>query len=224
MLCDACQMGKKIRVAFKSKNCVSTSKPIDLLHLDIFGPSMTRSLWGNYYGFVIVDDFTRFTWSLFLSQKEETFEVFVKFVKIIQNELNLKIVTLISGHGGDFVNHQFESFCKENGIAHNFSCSCTPQQNGVVEHKNRVLEELAQTMISEMELHKYFWVNAIKCYFLNRVVIRPILDKTPNELLKDRKYNISYIRNFGCKCFILNDGKYKLGIFDSKAYEGIFLR
>jgi len=60
-LCDACQKGKQTRVSFKPKNVVSTSKPLELLHLDLFGPSRTRSLSENYYGFVIVDDFFRFT-------------------------------------------------------------------------------------------------------------------------------------------------------------------
>lgn len=136
-LCDACQMGKQTRVTFKFKNCVSTSKSLELLHLDLFGPSRTRSLGGNYYGFVIVDDFTRFTWTLFLSQNKETFKVFVIFAKLIQNQLDLKIVTLRSDHGGEFVNHQFEKFCNESGIVHNFSCLRTQQQNGIVERKNQ---------------------------------------------------------------------------------------
>lgn len=60
-LCDACQMGKKTRVSFKPKKVISTSKPLELLHLDLFGPSLTRSLGGNYYRFVIFDDYSRFT-------------------------------------------------------------------------------------------------------------------------------------------------------------------
>jgi len=55
------------------------------------------------------------------------------------------------------------------------------------------------------------------------VLIRPILKKTPYELFKERKPNISHIKVFGCKCFILNNGKDNLGKFDSKADEGIFL-
>jgi len=68
-LCDACQKENQTRVSFKPKNIVSTSKPLEIHHLDLFGPSRTRSLGGNYYGFVIVDDFFRFTWTLFLSSK-----------------------------------------------------------------------------------------------------------------------------------------------------------
>ena len=61
------------------------------------------------------------------------------------------------------------------------------------------------------------------CYVLNWVLIRPILKKTPYELFKGRKPNISHLKVFCCKCFIFNNGKDKLGKFDSKADEGIFL-
>jgi hypothetical protein len=87
------------------------------------------------------------------------------------------------------------------------------------------LEELARTTINEMNLSKYFWADAINtaCHVLNRIVIRPILDKTPYELLKGRKLTLSYLRDVGCKYFILNNGKDKLGKIDAKADDGIFL-
>ena len=60
-LCEACQKGKQVKKSFQSKNVVSTSKPLELLHIDLFGPSRTTSLGENYYGLVIVDDYSRFT-------------------------------------------------------------------------------------------------------------------------------------------------------------------
>jgi len=74
-------------------------------------------------------------------------------------------------------------------------------------------------------LPKNFWADAVSttCYVLNRVLIWPILKKTPYVLFKGRKPNISHLKVFGCKCFILNNGKDNLVKFDSKADEGIFL-
>jgi len=111
------------------------------------------------------------------------------------------------------------------GIKHNFSTPRTPQQIGVVERKNQSLEELARTMLNEIELPKYFWAYAVStaCYVMNRVLIRPMLKKTPYELFKGRKPNVSHLKLFGCKCFILNNGKDNLGKFDSKSDECIFL-
>ena len=106
--------------------------------------------------FLIVDDYFRFTWTFFLSSKDETFNAFAKFSKVIQNKISLKIVSLRSDHGSEFANHHFEDFCDEFGISHIVSCPKIPQQNGIVERKNRVLEEFARTKINEMNLPKYF--------------------------------------------------------------------
>ncbi|GKV46902.1 hypothetical protein SLEP1_g53861 [Rubroshorea leprosula] len=84
---------------------------------------------------------------------------------------------------------------------------------------------MARTMICENDLPKSFWAEAIatSCYLLNRVMVRPILNKNPYEIYKGRKPKISYFRAFGCKCFVLNNGKDSLGKFDSKSEEGIFV-
>jgi len=58
---------------------------------------------------------------------------------------------------------------------------------------------------------------------LNRVLIRPVLKKTPYQLYKRRKPNIFHLRDFGCKCFILNNSKDALEKFDAKVDEAIFL-
>ena len=154
-----------------------------MLHMDLFGPSRTMSLGANLYSLVIVDDFSRYTWTLFLAAKNETFHAFKRLAKMLENEKSSKIVSIRSDHGGKFQNERFEHFCEKHGIKHNFSTPRTPQQNGVVERKNKSLEELARTMLNENSLPKYSWADAINtaCYVLNRVLIRPILKKTPYE-------------------------------------------
>ena len=99
-----------------------------------------------------------------------------------------------------------------------------PTKNGVVERKNRTLQEMARTMTKESNVEKYFWVEAINtfCYIINHVSIRKILNKTSYELWKNKKPNIVYFRIFGCYCYILND-KENLRKFDSKPNKEIFL-
>jgi len=89
----------KLKHSFKLKNIVSTSKPLEILHTDLFGPSRTMSLGGNYYALVIVDDFSSFTWTLFLESKSETFSAFKKFAKRLQNMCS-NICVIRSDHGG----------------------------------------------------------------------------------------------------------------------------
>lgn len=75
-LCDACEMGKQTKISFKAKNFVSTSRHLRLIHMDLLGPYRTRSFGGDYYALVIVDDFSRFTWTLFLVHKRDAFNAF----------------------------------------------------------------------------------------------------------------------------------------------------
>jgi len=77
-LCEACQKGKQTKSSFKPINDVSTTRPLELLHMDLFGPSRTKSLGGNYYGLVIVDDYSRFTWTLFIATKDNAYLTFKK--------------------------------------------------------------------------------------------------------------------------------------------------
>ena len=90
--------------------------------------------------------------------------------------------------------------------------------------RSKTLQEMSRTMLNENNLPKYFWVEEVNtsCYVLNRILLRPILKKTPYELWKNKKPNISYFKVFGCKCFILNT-KDNLGKFDAKSGVGIFL-
>jgi len=95
----------------------------------------------------------------------------------------------------------------------------------VVERKNRSIEELARTILNDSALRKCFWVDAVSiaCYMMNRVLIQPILKKTPYELLHGRKPNVSHLKVFSSKCYILDNGKESLGKFDAKSDKGIFL-
>ncbi|GJS91198.1 retrovirus-related pol polyprotein from transposon TNT 1-94 [Tanacetum coccineum] len=187
--CDACKIGKQAHASHKAKNVVSTTRCLELLHMDLFGPSAVRSYGGNCYTLVIVDDYSR------------------------------------TDHGSEFDNEvQFGEFYNTNSITHNFSAPRTPQSNGVVERKNRTLQEMSRTMLNEQSLPQKFWCNAVdtSTYILNRILIRAILGKTPYELLRGRKHTLDYFRVFGSKCFILNTKDY-LTKSDTKSYEGVFL-
>jgi Integrase core domain. len=181
-------------------------------------------LGGKLYAFVIVDDFSRYTWVFFLTHKNETFHVFTKFCKQVQNEKGYTITCIRSDRGREFDNSLVEDFCDENGFMHNFSAPRTPQSNGVVERKNRSLQEMARTMLNEHPLPEYFWGEAVNtsCYVINRTSIRKGLGKTPYELWRNIKPNVGYFKVFGCKCYILNDREH-LKKFDAKSDEGVFL-
>ena len=124
--------------------------------MNLFGPSRTPSLGGKSYAYVIVDDFSKYTRVLFLSQNNETFYELSNFCNKVQNEKDFAITSIRSDHMREFENIDFEEYFNEHGINHNFSAPRTPQQNGIVERKNKTLQEMARTMLNENNLPKYF--------------------------------------------------------------------
>jgi transposase InsO family protein len=117
----------------------------------------------------------------------------------------LRIKKIRSDSGTEFKNSQIKGFLEDGGIKHEFSSPYTPQQNGVVERKNRTLLDMARTMLDEYKAPDRFWAKAINtaCYSINRLYLQRILKKTSYELLTGKKPNVSYFRVFGSKCFIL---------------------
>ncbi|XP_075080045.1 uncharacterized protein LOC142165378 [Nicotiana tabacum] len=106
------------------------------------------------------DDFSRFTWVIFLSHKDDALKNFEVFYKKVQHEKGYYISTTRSDHGGEFESIAFENFCNDQGISHNFSSPRSPQQNSVVERKNRTLQDIARTMIVKNSLPHHFWAEA----------------------------------------------------------------
>jgi len=129
-----------------------------------------------------------------------------------------------SDHGREFENARFEEYCHSYGIQQEFSSPITPQQNGVVERKNRVLQEMARVMIHSKNLAQHFWGEAVNtaCHIINRVYLRPETSKTHYEIWRGKKPTVKYFQIFGSKCYILRDRE-NMEKFDPKSDEGIFL-
>jgi transposase InsO family protein len=105
---------------------MTTTRALEMLHMDLFGPVAYISIGGNKYGLVIVDDYSRFTWMFFLKDKSETQEVLKKFLRRAQNEFDAKVKKIRSDNGTKFKNTQLEDFLDEEGIKHEFLAPYTP--------------------------------------------------------------------------------------------------
>ena len=168
-LCDSCQKAKQRKTSFKSKTEFSINKPYYLLHVDLFGPVNVRSIGKKKYVLVMVDEYTRYTWVYFLHSKDETALTLMDHVKQLDNGSEDKVKIIRSDNGTEFRNSTMEEFCKERGVKQEFSAPGTPQQNGVVERKNRTLIEAARTMLDEAKLPTYFWAEAVQTACLHRM-------------------------------------------------------
>ncbi|GJS93824.1 putative ribonuclease H-like domain-containing protein [Tanacetum coccineum] len=168
--CVACQKGKQHKASCKAKVVSSISQPLQLLHMDLFGPTSVRSINHKTYCLVITDDFSRFSWVFFLRTKDETSGILKDFIRQIENQLNQKVKTIRCDNGTEFKNRDIIEFCGSKGIKREYSNARTPQQNGVAERKNRTLIKAARTMLADSFLPNTFWAEAVStaCYVLNR--------------------------------------------------------
>jgi transposase InsO family protein len=147
-ICKACQAGKQVGAPHSPNSILTTSSPLDLIHIDLFGPVAHISIGGNKYGLVIVDDYSRFMWVFFVFDKSEVQGKVKTFIRRAQREFKLPIKEVRSDNGSEFQNTNVEEFLDEEGIKHEFLAPYTPQQNAVVETKNRTLIEM--TMKDQM--------------------------------------------------------------------------
>ena len=223
-ICGACQMGKQTKASHHKVNVIATSHCLELLHVDLIGPTRTKSLGGKRYITVIVDDFLRYTWVEFLREKSKACENLKILCKRLQNEKGAPIVKIRSDHGKEFENARFESFYEKNVIKKEFSAPKTPQQNGVVERNNWVIQEIARVMLLNKNISQKFWGEAVNtsCHIGNRIFFQAGTKKIAYEIWNGKKPKVKYFRVFRSKFYILNDRE-NLKKFDAKSDEGIFL-
>ncbi|GJS36534.1 retrovirus-related pol polyprotein from transposon TNT 1-94 [Tanacetum coccineum] len=160
----------------------------------------------------------------FLRSKDEAPNAIIKCIKNIQVHLNATIRNVRTYNGIEFVNQTLRDFYENVGISHQTLVARTPQQNSVVKRRNQTLVEAACTMLIFSKAPIFLWVEAINtaCYTQNRSLIRLRYNKTPYELMHDKKQNLSFFHVFGSLCYPTNDSE-DLGKLNAKADIGIFV-
>lgn len=133
------------------------------------------------------------------------FEKFQAFHALVKRQTCLKLKTLRSDRGGEFCSSEFQSYCERLGIKREFTAPYTPQQNGVVERKNRTVVEMARGLLRSRELPMRFWGEAVSTavHLINRSPTQALQNKTPYEVWHGFKPTVSYLRIFGCIAFAL---------------------
>nr|GEW69562.1 putative ribonuclease H-like domain-containing protein [Tanacetum cinerariifolium] len=164
--CVACQKRKQHKASCKAKIVSSVNQPLQILYMDLVGPTSVRSINHKTYCVVITDGFSRFSWVYFLKSKDETTPILKDFIRQAENQFNHKVKTIRSNNRVEFKNHELIEFCRLKGIKREYSNARTPQQNEVAERKNRTLIEAARTIV---------------------LVTKPQI-KTPYELLTRKGY------------------------------------
>ncbi|GJS03897.1 retrovirus-related pol polyprotein from transposon TNT 1-94 [Tanacetum coccineum] len=165
-----------------------------------------ESINGKKYVLVIVDNYSRYTWTHFLRSKDKTPEVLINFLTLVQRGLHAQVRT---DKGMKFLNKTLHAYFAKEGIRHETSTARTPEQNSVVERQNRTLVEAARTMLSAAKVPLFFWAEAIAtaCFTQNRSLVVPRHKKTPYHIINGRKPSLKFFHIFGSLCYIVKDGE-----------------
>ena len=199
-ICESCLKGKQARQVFPQATSYRAEKVLELIHGDLCGPINPQTAGQNRYIFVLIDDYSRYMWSILLREKGEAFEKFRKFKAIIEQETKTMIRVFRTDRGGEFTSGEFREFCEKAGIERHLTAPYTPQQNGVVERRNRTLLEMVRSILKHMHVPNYMWGEAVRhaCYLINRVATRSLDSQTPYKVFKGRKPSVKHLKIFGC--------------------------
>ncbi|GJW35422.1 retrovirus-related pol polyprotein from transposon TNT 1-94 [Tanacetum coccineum] len=181
-LCSSCEFEKAKRKSFKTKTTPSSKRRLQLLHMDLCGLMRVEIFNGNKYVLVIVDDYSRYTWTRFLISKDETPKVLINFLKLVQRGLHAQVRTILTDKGTEFLNKTLHEYFSQEGIKHQTSYARTPEQNGVVERRNHTLVEAARTMLSAAKVPLFFWAESLHVYNKRTRLIVETIDVKFNEL------------------------------------------
>nr|GEU73145.1 hypothetical protein [Tanacetum cinerariifolium] len=181
-LCSSCELGKAKRKSFQTKITPSSKR------LYIF-----------------------YTWTyvVLYGSKDETPKVLIDFLRLVQRGLQAQVRIVRTEKGTEFLNRTLHAYFATEGILHQTSVARTPEQNSVVERRNRTLVEAARTMLSTAKVPLFFWAEAIAttCFTQNRSLVIPRLEKTPYHIINDRKPSVKFFHIFGSLCYIVRDGE-----------------
>ncbi len=222
-VCEACQLGKQVKHPFPAQTTHVSSKPLEIIHSDVW-TTKTKSIGGCKYYMSFIDDHTRKVWVYFMKHKGEVFQHFLNFKAMVQKEKGVNIKCLRSDGRGEYFSNEFNEYLKEHGIQRNYSCSYSPQHNGIVERKNKHIVEIARAMLNEKNLPNYFWVEVVATvvYIMNQTPIATVHGMTPKKNSQGRNPSVSHLKVFSCIAYVHvpNEKRSKL---DPKAEKCTFI-
>lgn len=202
-ICESCLVGKQTRNPYPHATSYRATRPSELVHGDLCGLISPQTVAGNRYIFLLVDDFSRYMWIYLLKNKNEAFSTFKRFKALVENKTEKALKTFRTDRGGEFTSLEFKAYCDTMGINRHLTAPYSPQQNGVVERRNRTLMEMTRSILKAMNVPNYLWGEAARhaCYVLNRIYTRSLKCETPYEKLNGRKPNVEHVRVFGCLAY-----------------------
>jgi len=215
--CKDCALNKYQRTSHRPKSTITTTIPGEVLHFDTVGPNNVASLEGNStYWLLCKDEATRYRMAAFMSTKADIPAHLMKLIRQANFVTKNRVAYIVT----DNTVHQYT---KQEHIIHKKSAPYVPQQNGFIERDIGTITRSARTLLNSSKLEQNLWAEAVRTaiYALNRCINSSDGEKTPYEKWFGSRPNVSNLRVFGQKAFILDHHKH--GKFEQNAKEVIFV-
>lgn len=170
----------------------------------MWGPSEISSLGDSRYYVTFIDDSSRRVWTYFLKHKSDVFFIFKTWKAMVENEKCLKVKSLRLDNDNKYVDGESKRYCADNVIVMVKTIPGTPQENGVAERMNKILNERARSMRLHVGLPKMFWTKAINkaTYLINRSPTTSIDFKLPEEVWSGKQVNLYHLEVFDCMSYL----------------------
>ena len=220
--CESCAQAKSTRASCKPIGYIQSTRQLELLHMDVWGPSREPSSGGARYYLSIVDDYSRYTFIYPMKTKDEVLKHFKVFINLMYNRYGDRIITIRTDNGMEFCSKAFTELLQSYGIAHQRTNTYTPQMNGVAERINRTLVEGVRAIMIETQLPKAMWGELVltMAYLKNRFPHRTLKFKTPYALWHEKRVSLRHLRRIGSKAFVHKTDA-KGDKLESIAWEGV---
>ena len=221
-VCDACKITN-------SSSCrtidIQTTGPLELLHLDLWGPAQVNSLGGSKYLLTVLDDFSRMSFAIPMPAKSRTLTEVKQLIQQLEKQLNSKVRKIRTDNGSEFTSKDFAEFTASLGVVHQFTNAYTPQMNGVAERFNRTLIEGTRALLADSGLPKTLWAEMANAftYVKNRSSHSKLGGQTPISKFSGKTPSVKHLRIIGSRCTVLKTPLKRGGKLDPKGWSGILV-
>lgn len=222
-VCEPCAIARLGKLPFRRSE-PKTTRPLELVHTDVVGPVTPATHDGFSFFCTFLDDYTGFSIVKLLAYKRDVFEFITSTIELVENKTGFKVGGVRSDRGGEYISKHLAAYFGRKGITHERSMAYTPEQNGKAERHNRTLLTKASTLLNASKLSLNMWGEAVHTanYVRN---LSPVEGKplTPWEALIGRKPDVSHLRVFGSRAFVLIPEPKRLSKFSPRGEAGIMV-
>jgi len=220
--CETCIKSKHRHAPIKSRG-PKTTRPLELVHMDLAGP-LPEGLSKEKYYLLMVDDCTRYCFGAALIYKSSAFQAFRTIDRWTQTQLGKRICRVRTDNGGEFLSREFSNYLNHRGIGREVTPRFTPQSNGLVERTNQIVKDYIRCMLEEANLTTQYWPFAFSHGLKLRNMSATSTDssKTPHEGMHGKRQDLQGLRVFGCKAWARVPDELRKSL-DPKSVECIHL-